>query len=141
MLNAQQAAERFPEGLRKAGVTSDGSIIWNGWTAFKEFCAVPLMCASEGFIFHAGYGVNFPPPEHERVVDYSSYEVAFTRYWTETAGGPTHVAECSFRISDHPGLRDHEWVDVEIDASGDPAKQRARLEKFVCAFMPPDQAT
>jgi hypothetical protein len=133
LLKWEEAAERFAEVFRSAGVTSEAPNTLKGWSAFKEFCTVPVDRTSEGFIFHSGYGVNFPPPDHERVTDYSCYEVAFTRYWSETGNeeASSVLAECSFKIADHPVLRKHEWVDVEIDAGKDPTLQTARLAKFV----------
>jgi len=129
-LDAKEAAIRFAELLQKAGVTPETPSILGAWVAFKEFCEVPITRTTEGFIFHAGFKVDFPPPEHERALDYSNYEVAFTRYWhvSDTA----HIAECSFRVADHPTLHNHEWEDVEIDAGdGDAALHKSRLEKFV----------
>lgn len=129
----KQAAKRLAEAFKSAGVTPKAPDILKSWTVFKEFCTVPVDRTSEGFIFHSGYGANFPPPDHERVTDYSCYEVSFTRYWSETGNeeASTILAECSFKFADHPILRRHEWVDVEIDAGKDLALQPARLEQFV----------
>jgi hypothetical protein len=129
-LNAKETFKRFADSFQKAGVTPETPNILKAWAAFKEFCQVPIARTTEGFIFHAGFKVDFPPPDHERVLDYSSYEVAFTRYWN--VADTAHVAECSFRVADHPVLRNHEWEDVDIDAGeGDPALHQSRLEKFI----------
>jgi hypothetical protein len=129
-LNASETSKCFADSFQKAGVAPESPNILKAWATFKEFCQVPIARTSEGFIFHAGFKVDFPPPDHDRVLDYSSYKVAFTRYWNldDTA----HVAECSFKVPDHPALRNHEWEDVDIDAGeGDAALHQSRLEKFI----------
>lgn len=129
-LNANEISKRFADSFRKAGVTPESPNILKAWNAFKEFCQVPIARTTEGFIFHAGFRVDFSPPDHERVLDYSSYEIAFTRYWN--VADIAHVAECSFKVPDHPVLRNHEWEDVDIDAGeGDAALHVSRLEKFI----------
>ena len=99
---------------------------------FKEFCSAPVERTTEGFIFHAEFRVSFP--DGERLVDYSEYTVAFSRNWYEKGeeSDTAHVAECSFTIPGVDGLRRHEWVDVEVDASDpDTTARLAKLQKFV----------
>ena len=132
--NGKEAARCFSESFQNAGVTLQKPNITKGWAAFKVFCMLPIERTTEGFIFHTGYKLTFPPPDHERVLDYTAYEIAFTRYWYEKgkASDTAYVAECSFKVADHTVLRNHESVDIEIDAGeGDEAQRQMRFEKFV----------
>jgi hypothetical protein len=131
-ISSKQAAKLFSDSLRKNGISVKNPDISKGWDACKEFCAVPIERTAEGFIFHAGFNVAFP--DGERVVDYTGYNVSFTRYWYEKGdvSDTAQLAECSFQLPGKTGLRKHEWVDVEVDASdSDQAVRLTKLLRFV----------
>lgn len=114
-LGSKETAQRFSDLLREANVTPENPNVSNGWATFKYFCQTPVDGYFEGFIFEAGFEADFPPPDHTRVLDYSTYTVTFTRYWSiEVEGANTpHLARCSFELEGLERLKIHESVNIE----------------------------
>ena len=131
-LNSKQAAHLFSETFGDMCSSDRPPNISKAWKAFNVFCTHLIKCAREGFIFHAGFVAHFP--DGERTLDYTAYQVSFTRYWYEPGedSDTAYVAEYSLTFLGNNALRKYEWIDIDVDADGElPEDHQLQLDSFI----------